>query len=90
MLSVKYFRPSSTRKRVETSDSIGIYDIVTLKEMRGRGFGTEMFGFILKEIKTNYTGTCVLQASEAGMGIYAMAGFAKACEIAVYDNRAFI
>lgn len=83
-------RPVCCGSTVKTSDSIGIYDIVTLKEMRGRGFGTEMFGFILKEIKANYTGTCVLQASEAGMGIYARAGFAKTCEIAIYDNRAFI
>ena len=32
-----------------SKDSIGIYDIATKEEMRGRGFGSTMFNFLLQE-----------------------------------------
>ncbi len=34
-----------------SKDSIGIYDIATKEEMRGRGFGSTMFNFLLQSTK---------------------------------------
>lgn len=79
-----------TGTAVYTKDSVGIYDIATLPEYRNQGLGSSMFRYILSEIKKNYNGLCVLQASEDGMGIYKKAGFEPACNIYVYENRSLI
>jgi ribosomal protein S18 acetylase RimI-like enzyme len=79
-----------TGSAVYTKDSAGIYDIATLPDYRNKGLGTAMFNHILIEIKKNYNGLCVLQASEEGMGIYKKAGFSTACNIYVYENRSLV
>ncbi|MDL2280837.1 GNAT family N-acetyltransferase [Selenomonadales bacterium OttesenSCG-928-I06] len=65
----------------------GIYDIATIKEKRRLGLGTKMFDFILRDIKNNFNGACVLLASEDGYNIYKKAGFKPACNVHVYENR---
>lgn len=79
-----------TGSAVFTRDSVGIYDIATLPEYRKHGLGSAMFHYILSDIKKNFNGLCVLQASEEGMGIYKKAGFESACNIYVYENRSLI
>ena len=53
-----------------SKDSIGIYDIATKEEMRGRGFGSTMFNFLLQEAQKFKNTYCVLQASTDGINIY--------------------
>ncbi|MGM2749800.1 GNAT family N-acetyltransferase, partial [Bacillus cereus group sp. Bce010] len=58
-----------------SKDSIGIYDIATKEEMRGRGFGSIMFNFLLQEAQKFKNTYCVLQASSDGINIYKKSGF---------------
>lgn len=80
-------RPVSTGTLVFTDDSVGIYDIATLSDFRGQGFGSAMFRFLIGEAKKGKPRLCVLQASPDGIGIYKRAGFEPACEVTVYENR---
>ncbi len=52
-----------------TQDSIGIYDIATKERMRGKGFGSTMFNYLLQEAKELNVAQCVLQASPDGITI---------------------
>ncbi|WP_242213378.1 GNAT family N-acetyltransferase [Bacillus cereus group sp. BfR-BA-01383] len=72
---------------VSTKDSIGIYDIATKEEMRGRGFGTTMFNFLLQEAKQLKDTHCVLQASPDGINIYKKSGFQAVGKMSVFENR---
>ncbi|KXY47602.1 N-acetyltransferase [Bacillus toyonensis] len=70
-----------------TKDSIGIYDIATQEEMRGRGFGSTMFNFLLQEAKKLKNTYCVLQASPDGINIYKKSGFQAVGRMTVFENR---
>ncbi|MCR8657490.1 GNAT family N-acetyltransferase [Paenibacillus endoradicis] len=76
----------STGSLVFTKDSVGIYDIVTKRECRGKGFGSAMFNFLIAEAQKQYTGPCVLQASPDGINIYKKSGFEPICNVIVYEN----
>ncbi|MDJ1476069.1 GNAT family N-acetyltransferase [Bacillus sp. LS15-K4] len=70
-----------------TKDSIGIYDIASKEEMRGKGFGSTMFNYLLQEAKGLNVAQCVLQASPDGINIYKKAGFRSVGQMAVFENR---
>ena len=70
-----------------TQDSIGIYDIATKEEMRGKGFGSTMFHYLLQEAKKLNVAQCVLQASPDGINIYKKAGFQSVGQMTVFENR---
>lgn len=70
-----------------TKDSIGIYDIATKEEMRGQGFGSTMFNYLLQEAKELNVAQCVLQASSDGINIYKKAGFQSVGQMTVFENR---
>ncbi len=70
-----------------TKDSIGIYDIATKEEMRGQGFGSTMFNYLLQEAKELKVAQCVLQASPDGINIYKKAGFQSVGQMTVFENR---
>ncbi|MBE5106645.1 GNAT family N-acetyltransferase [Bacillus thuringiensis] len=70
-----------------TKDSIGIYDIATKEEMRGQGFGSTMFNFLLQEAKKLKNTYCVLQASPDGINIYKKSGFQAVGQMTVFENR---
>ncbi|MGN5652110.1 GNAT family N-acetyltransferase [Bacillus sp. Brlt_9] len=73
-----------------TKDSIGIYDIATKEEMRGQGFGSTMFHYLLQEAKELNVAQCVLQASADGISIYKKAGFQSVGQMTVFENRHLI
>ncbi len=64
----------------------GIYDLATLEEHRGEGFGTAVFGFLLQEALRLGCRRAVLQASLDGLGIYRRAGFETLCNVSVYER----
>ncbi len=73
-----------------TKDSIGIYDIATKEEMRGQGFGSIMFNYLLQEAKELKVAQCVLQASPDGINIYKKSGFQSVGQMTVFENRHLI
>ncbi|HDR6312478.1 TPA: GNAT family N-acetyltransferase [Bacillus cereus] len=73
-----------------TKDSIGIYDIATKEEMRGKRFGSTMFHYLLQEAKELNVAQCVLQASPDGINIYKKAGFRSVGQMTVFENRHLI
>ncbi|HDR3649399.1 TPA: GNAT family N-acetyltransferase [Bacillus anthracis] len=73
-----------------TKDSVGIYDIATKEEMRGKGFGSTMFHYLLQEAKKLNVAQCVLQASPDGINIYKKAGFQSVGQMTVFENRHLI
>ncbi|KXY27012.1 GNAT family N-acetyltransferase [Bacillus cereus] len=73
-----------------SKDSIGIYDIATKEEMRGRGFGSTMFNFLLQEAQKLKNMYCVLQASPDGINIYKRSGFQAIGKMTVLENRHLI
>ncbi|MDA2093500.1 GNAT family N-acetyltransferase [Bacillus cereus] len=73
-----------------SKDSIGIYDIATKEEMRGRGFGSTMFNFLLQEAQKLKNTYCVLQASTDGINIYKKSGFQAIGKMTVLENRHLI
>ncbi|MGE6540711.1 GNAT family N-acetyltransferase [Bacillus luti] len=70
-----------------TKDSVGIYDIATKEGMRGQGFGSTMFNFLLQEAKKLKATKCVLQASPDGINIYKKSGFQSVGQMTVFENR---
>ncbi len=69
------------------SATCGIYDIVTRPDARQRGIGSAMFAHILRRARSYAHRSAVLQASEAGMGIYRKAGFIPVGQALVFDTR---
>ncbi|QWG50763.1 GNAT family N-acetyltransferase [Bacillus mycoides] len=70
-----------------TKYSVGIYDIATKEEMRGKGFGSTMFNYLLQEAKQLKNTYCVLQASPDGINIYKKSGFQVVGQMTVFENR---
>ncbi|MED1786767.1 GNAT family N-acetyltransferase [Brevibacillus laterosporus] len=70
-----------------TKESVGIYDIATRSEYRGKGFGSAMFNFLIEEAKKQKIPLCVLQASPDGINIYKKSGFQSVGQIKVFENR---
>lgn len=70
-----------------SENSIGIYDIATKEGMRGQGFGSTMFNFLLQEAKQLKATQCVLQASPDGINIYKKYGFQAVGKMTVFENR---
>ena len=67
------------------SATSGIYDVITREDLRGRGIGSAMFAYLLGEAKRERHRTAVLQASDAGQGIYRRAGFVTVGEVQVFE-----
>ena len=68
-------------------ETLGIYDIVTAVDYRGRGIGSAMFAYLLREAAAYGQRWVVLQASAAGIGIYLKAGFRPAGQVHTFENR---
>ncbi len=57
------------------SETIGIYGLATLEDARGKGIGSALMTYALNTAKSRNYKQVVLQASEAGVGIYRKLGF---------------
>ncbi len=66
---------------------VGIYNVTTLPEVRGRGIGTAMtVKPLLDACSTGYQAG-ILQSSEMGYSVYARIGFKEVCRINIYTWR---
>jgi GNAT superfamily N-acetyltransferase len=73
-----------------SSETSGIYDIVTDDAFRRKGIGSAMFAHLLQEATNLGRPYAVLQASPAGVGIYARTGFEAVGEVHVFENRVLL
>ncbi|WP_042472602.1 GNAT family N-acetyltransferase [Bacillus ndiopicus] len=69
---------------IESKDSYGIYDVMTKETFRGKGYGSEMFQFLLNQTKDKQK-PVVLQASDDGKNIYKRFGFVDVGEMVVFE-----
>lgn len=76
--------PVATGLLIESEDSYGIYDVMTKETYRGKGFGSEMFQFLLNQTKDKQK-PVVLQASDDGINIYKRFGFKEVGEMVVFE-----
>ncbi|WP_286923832.1 MULTISPECIES: GNAT family N-acetyltransferase [Lysinibacillus] len=76
--------PVATGLLIEDNDSYGIYDVMTKETFRGKGYGSEMFQFLLNQTIDKQK-PVVLQASEDGKNIYKRFGFKEVGEMIVFE-----
>src|SRR5699024_4255423 len=69
---------------IESKDSYGIYDVMTKETERGKGYGSEMFQFLLSQTKDKQK-PVVLQASDKRQNIYKRFEFTNDREILVFE-----
>ncbi|HLR65572.1 MAG TPA: GNAT family N-acetyltransferase [Virgibacillus sp.] len=69
---------------IKSKESYGIYDVMTKEAARGKGYGSEMFQYLLNQTKDKQK-PVVLQASEDGRNIYKRFGFASIGEMVVFE-----
>lgn len=69
---------------IKSESSYGIYDVMTKENFRGKGFGSEMFQFLLNQIDNKET-PVVLQASDDSENIYKRFGFIDVGEMIVFE-----
>lgn len=74
----------STGLLINTTHSYGIYDVMTREDARGKGYGSEMFQYLLTQTKDKQK-PIVLQASDDGKNIYKRFGFEEVGEIIVFE-----
>lgn len=76
--------PVSTGLLIDSKESYGIYDVMTKENFRGKGYGSEMFQYLLTQTKDKQK-PVVLQASEDGKNIYKRFGFIEVGEMVVFE-----
>ncbi|EZH64289.1 GNAT family acetyltransferase (plasmid) [Bacillaceae bacterium JMAK1] len=69
---------------IKGKDSYGIYDVMTKETVRGKGYGSEMFQFLLSQTKDKQK-PVILQASDDGKNIYKRFGFIDVGEMVVFE-----
>lgn len=76
--------PVATGLLIDSKHSYGIYDVMTKETFRGKGYGSEMFQFLLCQTIDKQK-PVVLQASEDGKNIYKRFGFKEVGEMIVFE-----
>lgn len=74
----------STGLVIDSPDSYGIYDVMTREPFRGKGYGSEMFQYLLTQTEDKQK-PVVLQASDDGKAIYERCGFKAIGEMIVFE-----
>ncbi|MFJ5766708.1 GNAT family N-acetyltransferase [Lysinibacillus sp. NPDC093210] len=74
----------STGLLIESKESYGIYDVMTKETFRGKGYGSEMFQYLLTQTRDKQK-PVVLQASDDGKNIYKRFGFIDVGEMVVFE-----
>lgn len=72
---------------IDGIESYGIYDLMTKVNKQGKGFGTSMFHYLLKQMNLSPSKPCILQASPEGLNLYKKAGFEEVGEMLVFEKQ---
>jgi ribosomal protein S18 acetylase RimI-like enzyme len=92
---VKYFvgyymqQPVCTGSICFGADAVGIYDVLTVKEYRNRGFASSLVSQMLNMVKKSGAKLCVLQSSLEAVSIYSSFGFQEFGDFYVMNNEGF-
>lgn len=78
-------RPVATSERFSAGGVASVQYVVTLPDMRRRGFGAAMTRAALDDARAQGCHTAVLTASPDGVGIYRRLGFQTYCRIRRYE-----
>ena len=73
--------PAATAELTVGGDVVGLYNISTLSRFRGRGIGSAMTHQPLADARAAGWRTAILQAADAGLGVYRRLGFAPFGEV---------
>jgi ribosomal protein S18 acetylase RimI-like enzyme len=79
--------PVATAEASVSDRTVGLFNIATLPALRGRGIGSAMTWRPLHDARAAGCDLGVLQAAEAGVGLYRRLGFASFGEITEYKPR---
>jgi GNAT superfamily N-acetyltransferase len=76
-IAVGYFggRPVTTALLAQSGETAGVYNVATLEEHRGRGFGEAATWAVIAEGARRGCTHSVLQSSDAGYPVYTRMGF---------------
>jgi GNAT superfamily N-acetyltransferase len=77
-------RPVVTGLGIRTGATMGVYNIATIEEVRGRGFGSAMTMRIVDDAAAEGCDVATLQASPMGRPIYERLGFRTVVEYVAY------
>ena len=78
-------QPVATAELTLTADAAGVYNISTGQPWRGRGIGTALTAWAMREGSREGRGIAVLQAAPAGVGVYRRLGFEAFGELTLED-----
>ena len=81
-------RPVATARLHTGAGVAGIYTVVTIGDVRRRGYGEAMTRVALHAARAAGLRIATLQASEAGRGIYERIGFRELCRFRLFEGRA--
>ena len=74
-------RPAATATAWITGTTVGLYNIATLEELRGRGLGYAVTARLMDLAGERGCTDAVLHASEQGRPVYERLGFAHVCDV---------
>lgn len=77
----------ATTMLFNSSDTAGIHQVGTLKEYRGKGFGTALTKKAFYDAKLKGCKFGVLQASEMGKRVYSKVGFTEYCKVRHWEYK---
>ncbi|HXJ42756.1 MAG TPA: GNAT family N-acetyltransferase [Bryobacteraceae bacterium] len=79
--------PVATAASVSCAGAIGLYNIATMPEFRGRGIGEAVTRFVAEDARSRHGHLpLVLQATAMGQGLYTRLGFRPVTRILAYTN----
>lgn len=79
--------PVATAEASVSGGAVGLFNIATVPALRGRGIGSAMTWRPLRDARGSGCDLGVLQAAEAGVGLYRRLGFTPFGEITEYKPR---
>lgn len=76
--------PSASCTLYKNNSTAGIYWVGTIPEARGQGISSSILNYVLLIAKDEGYKTVVLQATDAGKGLYGKLGFKEYCKLDIY------
>ena len=77
--------PVSTTAVIVNSEALGVYNVATVPEYRGRGFGEAVMRHALEEARREHgIERSILQSTPAGLHLYQRMGYRTVTSVAVY------
>jgi GNAT superfamily N-acetyltransferase len=79
-------KPVASAQGIHIGRAVGIYNVATLEEARGRGIGAAVTIAVLHDAMARGAGFGVLESSDAGHGVYERIGFRDVATFQVYGR----